>query len=334
MKVLARYLLLPMGGALAAGLVLFAGLVWILQLLRVGHHLLGGTSGAWILGQVFLHSLPTLLVFSFPLALAAAILFTFGRLAATDELLAMRLAGASPLQLALPGVLVSALAAAACLALAALVEPAALARLQGVVIRHGAQVLVLGARPRNFQQLASGTTLYVEERLPGTEKSARFSGLLLARDEEPSYVLLARRASAEVGADGSVSLRLEDAEVHTTAAQGMLRRVRFKTGELTLDLWPAVRPHLGFVADLARERRGALSSPFGCLALGVLALAIGLGAGRPANMAVRGIVGVAIYEASLWGASLLWPGPLAPVLVSAGVVMAAVGRLGARVRVT
>ena len=102
MRILTRYLLGRMAGPLAAALALLCGLIFALQVLRLGHHILGGGLGAGFGLRLLLYSLPSLAVFCLPLALAAAVLFVMGRMAAAGELEGMALAGRSPLQICAP----------------------------------------------------------------------------------------------------------------------------------------------------------------------------------------------------------------------------------------
>jgi len=146
MRIITRHLLAQLGAALLLGLLLLVGLVWALQALRLGHHLaLGGAP----LGRLLLWSAPTLLVFALPLALAAAVLLTFGRLAETNQLLALRAAGASPLQLATPALLLSVLAGLAAGLTALELEPPALRALRVTAGEVAARALhVEAARDR------------------------------------------------------------------------------------------------------------------------------------------------------------------------------------------
>jgi lipopolysaccharide export LptBFGC system permease protein LptF len=317
---LTRYLLARCAGPLLVALALFCGLIWLLQALRLGHHLLGAGLGAGVAGQALLYSLPTLVVFALPLALAAAILYASGHLAETGELRTLRARGASPLQLGVPGLLLTGACIVVVASLALFVEAPALGQLRRTLLESAARTLVLGSRPRCFHRLFDETVLYVDRRLGAADaRSARFGGLLLASGPR---VLLAREADVSLERQGEVALlRLRDGEVQLLTRAGRLRRVRFGTLEQRLDLRRATRAHFGFLAELsgASACTRALNAAAACLALGLLATVLGpVRGGSRLRMALLGLAGVGLYQLGVWsGAALLpergdlWPPALA-----------------------
>jgi lipopolysaccharide export LptBFGC system permease protein LptF len=333
-SLLTRYLLVRMLGPLAAACLLFCGLIWTLQALRLGHHILGAGLGAGLLVDLLLLSLPSLLTFSLPLAVAFAVLYTLLRLGSSSELLAMRSFGASPLQLALPSALLS-LAALVLTGLVAALEAPTLLTLERTLTRGAAQALVTGTRPRKFHRLV-GHTLYVEELRADPadpRRRIRYVNLLLAQQKPPA-VLLARSARVWIEGDSIAVLELKDAELQMLNQRGGLRRVRFGRLEKRIDLGRTLRSHLGFLASYATKarRHRALTAPAACLALGLLATAIGLSGGRRMRLAALGLGAVAAFQLGSWGLDLLWPGPWGGLVLSLGVVAGCVGWLTRRCR--
>lgn len=245
----------------------------------------------------------------------------------------MRVMGASPLRLALPGILLAIVLAAFTFLLVQRIEPLTLVRLHHALGQSAARALVLGAQPRRFYQhpVAGGTTLYVEERVRSSEGEARFRGLLLSthdpkpllragksRSENPGQrkiltILLARRATLRV-LGWSVHLDLEDGELHQRNRQGGLRRIRFRRLQRTLDLAPSLEPHFGFLSRRAADRTRPLKAAGSVLALGLLATAIALGARSRLRMAAAGVAAVLSYQLGSFGIGLVWTG--GPILVA------------------
>ena len=323
MSIVTRYLLWRALGPTLVALLLLCGLIFVLQVMRLGHHVVGGGLGAGFVAWLALYSLPTLLIFALPLSLAAGLVFAMGRLADTGQLLALRLAGASPTRLTAAVAALSVGAALATLLLAAHLEPAALTRLSLLLRRGAAHVLIHGPRPGRFLPLVEGTTLYVERRLPDRDGAARFSGFLLSR-EEGRFVVLARQASMTLAKNQAVVIHLRDGELQHKKARG-LRRVRFNTLRFSLDLAPALRRHLGFLTRLAASQDRLLTAPLSCLALGLLLAALCLAGRAPASasglrLAARGLLAVALYQAAVWGVEAAWPGPAGMALLSAAVM--------------
>lgn len=338
MSIVTRYLLFRALGPTLVALLLLCGLIFLLQIMRLGHHVVGGGLGLMFVGRLALCSLPTLVVFALPLALAAGLVHALGRLADTSELLALRLAGVPASRLAVAGVALSAGAALVTLVLSAHVEPAALARLSLLLRQGAAHVLIHGPRPGRFLPLAEGTTLYVERRLPDVDGAASFSGFFLARDRG-NFVVLARQATMRLARyetqqgtqQETVVLLLRDGELQEKKKSG-LRRVRFSSLRFALDLSPALRRHLGFLSRLAARQDRIIAAPLACLALGLLISALGLGRRGQVKMAglrlaASGLLAVGLYQAGLWGVEMVWPGPLGAGLLSFAVMVGSLVRL-------
>ena len=307
MRILTGYLAGRMAAALGVALLLFVGLIWVLHLLRLGHHLLGGPDLELAqVGRLLLYSLPSLLVFALPLALTAGLLFTLAQLAESGELTAMRAAGASPAQLARPGLLLTLLVVTCIFPIAAWLEGPALVRLQRSLAVGAARALVLGAKPGLFHALGGGTTLYLESRRATLPQGAVLQGVLLA-EEDPPRVLLARTATLHLdGQAARLVLQLEQGELQQLNPEGGLRRVRFATLEHVVDLGRALEPHFGFLGRRAHgPRRGASAAANG-LALGLLATALGLGLRRRLPMALLGILALLAYQLGSLGLERVW----------------------------
>ncbi len=323
MSFLERYLLGRLALPALLSLLLLCGVLFALQAMRIGHHLMGQGMDAGSLLMLVALSLPTLVVFAAPFALFAALLFTMGKLEETGELGAMRLAGASGGRIAGPGLLLSLAAAGLVLLAAGWLEPAALDRLRGVVVRDAVRVLLLEAQAGQFRELFPGTTLLVDRRGEATAGRARFEGFFLARGGDKE-ILIARGAEAWISGRGRVALELSQGEIQQRIAgargqKGSLRRIRFATLSTSLDLGAALERHLGFLARIAEDPARPLGAAAGCLGLGALALLLALGPGARLRKALYGLLAVVGYQALLWTLVLLWPGVLAQLLL-AGVV--------------
>jgi hypothetical protein len=301
-RLFARYLLRQCALLALLALSLAASLVFLLQLLRLGHHL-AATFSAPLLVQALGLSLPTLCASCLPLSLAAALTVGLGRLAERGELEALLAAGAAPRQLAAP-LLLLALFAAGLGALAARLEPAALSALGRLATASAAQAIWRGAPPRRFHELG-GATVYFEAR-DGHGRELRLERLLLALDDPP-LVAVARTARVTIDPAGAATLGLERGELHSLPPEPW-RRVGFETATFSLDLRPSLAAELGFLAGLG-GRSGwaerALRTAASSVTLALLALALALRPG-PARLrrAGLGLALAAAYSLASWGAAL------------------------------
>ena len=323
-----RYLLRRLAWPLLLLLILLCGLLFGLQAMRLGHHLLGQGMGAGSLLLLLGLSLPTLLVFAAPFALFGALLFSLGALEQRGELAALRLAGASGARVAAPAALLILVTGLVTGVTAATLEPAAVAGLRALAARDAVRVMLLEAPAGQFRQLGQDTTLHVARRLSAAPGLARFHGFFMSRDGG-SEILLARRATARRAGKGGVALELREGEIQQRLdQQGGIRRIRFARLTTGLDLGGALDRHLGFLSTMVADPARAGGAAAGCLGLGALALFVALGRGGRLRKAALGLTGALAYQALLWGISLVWAGVAGPALLAGLVVVAAGVRIG------
>jgi hypothetical protein len=299
---ISRHLLGQLLGATLLGALLLAALVFLLQALRLGHHLAASGAGLTLLGRALLLSAPSLLTFSLPLAAAGAVLLVFARLADTQQLTALQAAGASPLQLASPVLQALLVAALTTVGLGRWVEPPCLERLQARLIREAGLALLAGLRPGQFLSLSPELTVHAEAREPGAPGEVRIDRLFLAHGR-PQQQLVARQARLRVR-DALLEVELQGGELRAAGSGGSLEQVRFGRARLAFSLAEGLRPHLAFLDARRREApQRAVRAAAGGLALGLLALLIG---SRARSAWARGLLGLAALAVEQGG--LLLPG--------------------------
>jgi lipopolysaccharide export LptBFGC system permease protein LptF len=304
LRVLDRYLGVLTLAPLTLSLAVMVGTIWLLQALRLGQVVVG--AGALATGQILLYSLPSLLVFAFPLALFGAVLFVLARLAGTGQLQAMGGLGLAPWRLTCPLLGLASLAAAATFALASWGEPAALSRLSRLLAQSAARVMVLGAQERQFISLDADHTLFFQHQERRSADQVLFQHAFLASDH-PAQQLLARQALVTIGPTLRLELRFCDGELQMLNAEGGLRRVRFKELRLTLDQRDLLRPFLHLFQQGDPLRSSAVRA-LSCLTLALWAVVLGLRRMRRGGLALVGFFAAAGYQVVLWGAQLMWPG--------------------------
>lgn len=316
----ARYLLRQTLLPLLLALSLLVAVVFALQALRLGHHLVGSGGGVLLLATVLVHALPTLLVFGLPLALVAALLFTGARLSA--ELEAMQGSGASPAQLSRGLLLLGLLCSAAVFAGARYAEPAAAQRLHSLLRAEAGRALLAGLEVGTFQQLGGSTLLLERREAPRAGELLRGRGFFLAQGQT---VVVAKHAGLSLRPGPLLVLTLRKGELqrHDPRTQ-TLYRLRFEQLVHDIDLGPSLDRHFGFIARHGAEAAArAEARGLGCLALSTFAIALlMLGRGR------RGwLVAIALTTLLQQGSQAVLPPPVA-ITLDAGLLLAAVALLG------
>jgi lipopolysaccharide export system permease protein len=355
MPLYARYLARRLLGPLLFATALIGGAVWLSQSLRFLDLVIGKGVALGALLRLLVLLLPSLLLATLPIAVFAAVLFVYARLAGDGELGALQAAGVSRCRLALPSLAVAGLASLACLGLS----------LEGMPTAHRAFVtlereLWSGVsldllEPGVFLEPVAGITLFIGER--GAAGEVRNILVHDGRRPDRPVTLLAEAGRVLPDAARPRLLLLHGSRQERAAAGGVAQ-LFFESYVLDL-VDDAPRPaaarkpkerHLGELLapeDTGNDRRGRtrlvahgherLLQPLLPLVLTAVALAILLPAvpgepGRMRRVALAALAGLLVQLAFVLAASLaartLWLVPLLHLVVLVPLLLAA-ARLGA-----
>ncbi|HEX5438659.1 MAG TPA: LptF/LptG family permease [Gemmatimonadaceae bacterium] len=102
MKILARYVLKEHVGPLAFSLAALTALLLLQQVAKQFGNLVGKGLSWGVIGEVFLLSLPFIVAMTFPMAVLVAVLYAFSRMAAENEITALRASGVSIVKIVRP----------------------------------------------------------------------------------------------------------------------------------------------------------------------------------------------------------------------------------------
>lgn len=352
LPVLDRYILGQI--ALATGFVVvgLAGLVLLVQSLRLVELIVNAGASAGTFWALVALALPRFLETLLPLALALSAVFVYARMASDREIDVLRAAGARPIRLAAPALALAAIAAALIALMTLWATPASL---RSMVAMHQAlktQLPALLFREGVFANPTKGLTVYMRAR--GRDGTMR--GLLLhdTRDAKMGpYTIMARSGRMSPAAGGGYEVVVHDgARQAFDPATGTLHNLSFERYTIALPapedtaerwhdaaerslpalLWPdaddtrAAEQRNLFALEAHRRAVQPLLAP----ALLAVALAILLGrptgrdgpAGRAtaailAALALQGAVLGALNAAGAsggagWGIALLWLIALGP----------------------
>lgn len=349
MRHLDRYIFSQILGPFAFFLVVFTGVIWLTQSLRVIDTVVNNGQSALVFLEFSALLLPTVLAIVTPISAFAATLYAINRLYSESEIVVMFASGLSRLGLARPVFLFGLASLAATAALTVYLMPNSaremrdrVAELRGDV----ANALIFEGR---FLHPGGGLTIYVRDSSGAGEMGGVFvhdtrdpAGVVtytaeravLARTEEgPRLVMFdggAQRLSRE---NGDFSLLRFDSFVYDLSrfAEEDAGRRRKPSEYFVTDL---VNPSEEMLIHYNRGRYVAegheqLSAPLYALALPLLAVAavigasfqrrgyiVRIGVAVAAGLVVR-MIGLAA-KAAVSGAPVLWPAMYAPPLLAIG----------------
>jgi lipopolysaccharide export system permease protein len=177
-----------------------------------------------------------LLLYALPVSFLFGVLLAVARLASDVEIIAMRACGIGLREIALPIVLLSLGASALTGWLAIDVEPAARRDLRGVfasLVSRGA-----GLEPGRFRRFGD-VLVYVDGR-----GGDRLQGIVLSdrSDPERPVIIFASEGKMAVDAEGSITLALEQGDIHLDNASEREVRISFDRFDYALDLSELLGP--------------------------------------------------------------------------------------------
>lgn len=347
-----RYLLREIAKPFGFFVLVFTGVVWLTQSLRVIDTVVNSGQGPGVFLEFSALLLPFVLGLVLPLAAFGATLLATSRLFAESEVVAMLAAGFSPLALARPVALFGGATAAAAFAMTAWLAPGAAAGMRDRIATIEADVAGALIFEGRFLHPSDGLTLFVRERVgDGTMRGVFVHD---ARDPDGAVTYTAREAALRDSASGpqlvmreGAAQRLEPADAEALPALSLLRfeslvldLMQFMESEGARRPKPRERPTLELLhaaaaepdpedrARLTAEAHERLSDPLYALGLPLLGLGLLIGGGfsrhgyasrvgaAVAIGAALRLSGVAV-KAVVAGDAALWPLIYAPPLIGA-----------------
>lgn len=163
MSRLNRYLLEQFLGPLGFFALVFTGIFWLAQSLRLIDVVISSDQSAWTLAEVSSLILPNVMLFVIPLSAFAATLYTANRLYVESELIVMMTAGHSPWVLMRAALVFGLIAALGTAAVTFYLLPVSATRLADRLLDIRVEFASAIVREGRFVHPAGGVTLYVRD---------------------------------------------------------------------------------------------------------------------------------------------------------------------------
>jgi lipopolysaccharide export system permease protein len=233
MEIFDRYLFRNLIVATLFVAATLASVILLTQSLRFLELVLESGASGTAFWMLTLLALPRFFEIILPIALMAAIVFVYNKMAMDSELVVMRAAGRPPIQLARPAIILSGLAAAFLLVMTTWAAPVSLASMQQLRQVIKAQYSTLLFRDGVFNDVVPGLTVFVRERLPNGD----LRGLMIHDSREPGTppaTILAKRGTIVVTAEGQQVVVFDGSRQDVNPETGTLNRLDFE--RYTIDL--------------------------------------------------------------------------------------------------
>jgi lipopolysaccharide export system permease protein len=332
--------------------IVFTGLVWLTQALRVLDTVVENGETAFVFLEFSALLMPVVLAIALPLAAFGATVHATSRMLAESEIVAMLAAGLSGVALARPAALFGALVMVATAGTTLYLQPTAAQTLRDRIeeVRGDiAKALVFDGR---FLHPSKGLTVFVRET--GEDGAMRgvfvhdrreresevtytaAEALLTEEDGAPLLVMFAGSAQRVEADTGALSvLRFERLTLDLGQFQQAARqRTRKPSERYALELVAPTAEQLGAydLGDFVAEGHEQISAPLYAVAMPLVAVAASLGAGftrrgYAARVGVAVSLGVALRllgvaaKSAATGTPALWPLMYAPPVLGAAAAL-------------
>jgi lipopolysaccharide export system permease protein len=241
-----RYILRQLLGALGFFVLIFTGVVWLTQAVRLIDTVVASGQGAWIFLEFSALVLPQVFVIVLPLAGIGAALYALNRLYTDSELIVMMGAGLGPFAMLRPVALFGALVAVLMALVLMVLVPqsgAILAERTRAIRSDLANALIV---ERQFLHPAEGLTLFIAD----TGREGEMAGIFINDQRDPAHPVT-------YSAERAVLVR-EDMEARLVMFNGVALASGSSGGQLT-----AVRfdQFVFDLSDLIREEGDRVPRP-------------------------------------------------------------------------
>jgi len=232
MKILNRYVFRELLGPFFLGLVVFSFV--IIPRLRVLELLVQKNVDPQEILLILLYILPTILTFSLPMAALLAILVSFGRLSADNEVTAMRSSGVSIQSLVRPLLVFAGFTFVAALLNANYWQPRANQKLKAMRNDIALKSISTAIRPGVFEEGFSNLVLYIRDATP--DKSI-WKGVFLAdvsKKDQPEITLAETGTLFNDIQQKKLQLHLSNGATHSVSnrTQGLYRLATFNETDI------------------------------------------------------------------------------------------------------
>jgi LPS export ABC transporter permease LptF/LPS export ABC transporter permease LptG len=208
-RIIERYILRTILPYAATAFILLTGILFVQQSGRYFETIFRTTVPAQFLYGLSLAILPTVLVFTIPMAVLSGTIIGLGRMGSDSELIAMRAAGVSRRQIVLPALVIGLIATAVALQLNLSEAPHAQQDLRALGARAALYKLDSPVEPQTFTTDIPGYVIYVRE---GDKSRGQWGGVFIQTKEADGSTRLITARSGRIDSSAEKSeLVLEDA---------------------------------------------------------------------------------------------------------------------------
>lgn len=293
------------------------------------------------IAKLIIFLLPSLLMFTIPIAFLVSTLIAMGRFSADNEITALKTSGVSLMQIYYPVAIASLIAFVFTIIIGYYLVPHSYSASKRLLFDIAQQHATIGIKEKVFNADFKGLLLYAD-KIPSSGNY--IEGVVVSDNRiiTEQNTILAKKAFLVFDSESmTVKLRLENGSIHTVSSDfKKYRKIDFKNYDINLDLSTTIKPvnddsktknemtmtellekmkkpGLNEVAlrEFAIEVHKKFSIPVSCIFFGLLALSLGIRSHRAVKsrgFTIGLIIATSYYLLRIGGEALVETGRLSP----------------------
>ncbi|MFQ5840321.1 MAG: LPS export ABC transporter permease LptF [Candidatus Methylomirabilales bacterium] len=236
MRTIDRYIAGEILSSLCVGLGIFTVVLMMEKILKVVDLVIGRGVPTAVVGRLLLYSFPLLLMVTIPMAVLLATITTYSRLAADNEILALKTAGWSLYRMTVPALIIAVLGTIATFYITTFAVPWGTRSFRDLLFHLTRTRATIGLTPGVFNDDFRGLLLYVHTIEQGTD-TLRGVFVTDTRNSEQPRTMIAREGQIlSDPAAAQVTLRLTEGTTHIIPTEDPERYQLLHFGILDLPL--------------------------------------------------------------------------------------------------
>lgn len=297
-RILSLYIIREISSLFLLGLVIFTLVLLMGRLIALTDLVVSRGVPLADVSRMILYLVPSFLVFTIPMAFLLAVLLTFGRLSADNEIIVIKASGISLLQMLPPVVFCALVAVLFSLGASSIGVPWGNSAFKDLSLQVLKRNISATIREKTFWDDIPGVVMYTDRY---DEQSRTLKGVVIHDGRTPDRPMtIFARDGVVASADGSQSLQLSlhAGSIHIAGSGGLYRLVHFgeysmTVGEKTsstnvsrnaLDMWLSeLRRQINDPATSVKDRlkmqaefHSRFTFPFASLVFAILAVPLGI----------------------------------------------------------
>ena len=297
-RILSFYIIREISSLFLLGIVIFTLVLLMGRLITLTDLVVSHGVPLADVSRMILYLMPSFLVFTIPMAFLLAVLLSFGRLSADNEIVVLKASGLSLIQMMPPVIICALVAVLLALGASTIGVPwgnSAFRELSFQVLKRNITATI---REKTFWDDIPGVVMYIDQY---EEQSRTLKGVVIQDVRNPDRPMtIFARDGAVTSAAGSQALllSLHNGSIHMAGTGGLYRLVHFGEYSMTVgekvsssamlrnepDMWVSeLRSQIGDSGTTAKNRLKMLAElhsrftfPFASLVFAILAVPLGL----------------------------------------------------------